>query len=64
MSLIEKRNLLFDDEFNPLSENVADIVEFCQELTNITGIQCCTYYGAMFECVPAVYRSVVKLQNA
>lgn len=64
MTLIEKRNLLFDDNFIPKIDNVDEIVEFCQELTDVTGIQCCTFYGAMFECVPAVYRSVIRLNHA
>ena len=64
MTLIEKRNLLFDDNFIPKIDNVDEIVEFCQELTDVTGIQCCTFYGAMFECVPAVYRSVISLNYA
>lgn len=62
MDILKERNDLFDESFKPKVNDVDRIVAFCQELTSKTGIQCCTYYGAIFECLPNVYESVVKSQ--
>lgn len=60
MDIVKERHALFNDTFVPRMDDVDRIVAFCQELTNRTGIQCCTFYGAMFECLPQVYESVIK----
>lgn len=62
MDLLKERNDLFDETFKPKIDDVDRIVAFCQELTQKTGIQCCTYYGAIFECLPNVYKSVIKAE--
>lgn len=62
MDLKKEREELFDKMFKPKIEDVDRIVAFCQELTNKTGIQCCTFYGAMYECLPEVYESVIKIE--
>jgi hypothetical protein len=53
------REKLFDENFKPKYNDVPTIKEFCQELANKTGIQCCTHYGAMYEYVEEVYNSVI-----
>lgn len=63
MDLVKERNELFDEDFKPKVSDIERIVAFCQRLTNMTGIQCCTYYGAIFECLPNVYESVVKSET-
>lgn len=63
MNLVLERNELFDETFKPKINDIDRIVAFCQELTSKTGIQCCTFYGAIFECLPQVYESVIKCET-
>lgn len=60
MNLVQRKDELFDENFNCKTSDIDAIVEFCAELTKITGIQCCTKQGAMYEWLPKVFNSVVK----
>ena len=61
MDLRKERELLFDSNFNVIDENSEDrVICFCEELTRLSGIQCCTNGGALFEHVEKVYNSVVN----
>jgi hypothetical protein len=61
MDLRKERELLFDSNFNVIDEETENqVIEFCEELTRLTGIQCCTNGGALFEYVERVYNSVVN----
>lgn len=61
MDLRKERALLFDSNFNVIDEETENqVIEFCEELTRLTGIQCCTNGGALFEYVERVYNSVVN----
>lgn len=61
ISMQEERYFLFDEDWNPISQSLTKVLEFCSKLTDKTGIQCCTHYGAIRECLPAVYESVIKI---
>ena len=54
------RDKLFTENFKPKTSNIEEIVNFCKELSNITGIQVCTDDGLIYEYLPQVYKSVVK----
>ena len=60
MDLIKERNELFDSNFNLISNDVTRLLSFCQEITNITGVQVCTRKGQLYEYLPKVYKSAVK----
>ena len=61
MDLRKERELLFDSNFNVIDEETENqVIEFCEELTRLTGIQCFTNGGALFEYVERVYNSVVN----
>lgn len=62
MNLETLRNKLFDEDFKLKSgsDNLTELLYFCAELKNITGIQVCTYNGLLYEYLPQVYNSVVK----
>ena len=61
MDLRKERELLFDSNFNVIDEETENqVIEFCEELTRLTGIQCSTNGGALFEYVERVYNSVVN----
>ena len=63
MDIVTKKNQLFDDDFNSKTDNVEEIISFCTTLRNITGIQVCNCLGMMYEYLPQVYNSVVKLNE-
>lgn len=61
MDFKKERELLFDSNFNVIDEETEyRVIEFCEELTRLTGIQCCINGGALFEYVERVYNSVVN----
>ena len=66
MSIIHEKNQLFDNDFNCISTNIDDIIQFCNKLSSITHIQCCNSKGMLYEYLPEVYQSVVnchEMQN-
>ena len=60
MNLIEERNCLFDSNFHPLINDTERVVRFCRILSDMSGIQCCTHRGEMFETLPKVYNSLCQ----
>lgn len=63
MDLRKERELLFDRNFNVIDEDTEyRVIEFCEELTRLSGIQCVTNGDAMFEYVERVYNSVVDCE--
>lgn len=63
MDIQKQRELLFDNDFKPKIQDKQQIVEFCAYISQITGVQCCTHTGRLYECLPNVYRSAVNEIN-
>lgn len=63
MNLVEEKERLFDDDFNCKTDNVDEVVNFCDELTKESKILCCTKSGKLYEHLPNVYISMVNLQK-
>jgi hypothetical protein len=63
MDIIAKKNQLFDENFNSITTDVEEIISFCDILRNKTGVQVCNCFGMMYEYLPQVYNSVVKLNE-
>ena len=63
MNIITERNTLFDNNFNCISDDISRIITFCDVLRSITGVQVCNCVGMMYEYLPQVYNSVVKLNE-
>ena len=58
--LIKERQELFDENFNHKTSDLSRILEFCQSLKTITGIQVCSTVGGTYEYLPQVYNSVLS----
>lgn len=57
--LINKRQEIFNEDWSLRIFDLNKILDFCNFLTNYTGIQCCTSKGYIFDHMPAVYDSVI-----
>ena len=60
MNIITEKQNLFDEDFNCISNDTNKLIQFCDVLRSITGIQVCNHSGMRYEYLPEVYRSVVK----
>ena len=63
MNIQNEKNKLFDENFNSKTDDVGAIITFCEILRAKTGIQVCNGLGMMYEYLPQVYNSVVKLNE-
>lgn len=59
-TLIKERQELFDDDFNHKTSDLSRILNFCQFLKDVTGIQVCSITGGTYEYLPQVYNSVLS----
>lgn len=60
MSIKDKRQELFDENFNCKTLDRKEIINFCNEIRLKTGVQTCNGLGLMYEYLPQAYSSVVK----
>lgn len=63
MTLQEQRNKLFDENFNCISTDLNLLLAFSDEVKARTGIQVANKYGMMYEYLPQVYNSAVKMDK-
>lgn len=57
--MMDMRDILFNENFSIKTDNVEDVKDFCKELTDITGVQCCNAFGYTNELLPRVYYSAL-----
>lgn len=60
MNIREEREVLFDENFRPKSQDVGRIKVFCKEISRITGVLVCNDKGMLYEYISQVYQSAVK----
>jgi hypothetical protein len=60
MDIVQRKNELFDENFKCKTDNIEDVKEFCDVLTDVTGVQVCTNNGQMYEYLPNAYISAVN----
>lgn len=58
--LQQQKEKLFDENFNCISNNLDELLAFCNILTEQSTILCCTKSGKMYEYLPQIYNSVVN----
>lgn len=58
--LRQQREKLFNNDFTIKEPNAEEIIAFCRELTNITGIQACNVFGYTNELLPKLYNSCIN----
>ena len=61
MNIEQKCKELFDENFKCIATNQNELITFCNSVTEKTKIQICTPKGQMYEYLPKVCRSAVKL---
>lgn len=62
MDIVKEKEKLFDDDFNVRPEHSnEELLAFCNELTKKSTILCSTKSGKMYEYLPEIYKSVVKV---
>lgn len=59
--MIAKRHELFNEDFSIKKNDQDEIINFCRQLTDITGIQCCNVFGYTNELLPKIYNSCIKI---
>ena len=60
MDIREERDLIFDENYKCKSNDIHEVISFCERVTEKAKIQICTPKGQMYEYLPNVCRSVVK----
>ena len=60
MDIQQERIELFDENFKPISTDIIRVKNFCQAISDITGVQVCNDKGMTYEYLPQVYISAVK----
>lgn len=64
MDIIQEKEKLFDDNFNLKPEySNEELLAFCNELTKKSTILCSTKSGKMYEYLPEIYKSVIKVND-
>lgn len=63
MTLQEQRKVLFDENFKCISNDIDLLLDFSDKIKSLTGIQVANKYGMMYEYLPQVYNSAVKMEK-
>ena len=63
MTLQEQRKVLFDENFKCISNDIDLLLDFSDKIKSLTGIQVANKCGMMYEYLPQVYNSAVKMDK-
>ena len=62
-SILREMNKVFDDDYKCKTDNINELLNCCNLITEQTKIQICTPKGQMYEYLPKVCKSVVKMSE-